>query len=346
MLMEEIASVNEPCGRPSISIVVPCFNEEQSLPNLYRELTGALATRPDLDYELVLVDDGSTDRTAQLLTELAITDGRVTVITLSRNFGHQAAIGAGLERASGDAVILCDADLQDTPEVMLLMVDRWREGADVVYAVRNHRQAAALKRMAYHTFYRLLNSVSEVDIPVDSGDFSLMDREVVDAINALPERNRFVRGLRAWVGYDQSPLPYDRPARRFGETKYSFTRLLRLAFDGIFDFSTKPLTLIFFLGLASSVISLAGFLFFLFHRLLGFKVLGHSPEEVPGITSVVLAVFFLGGVQLLAVGVVGEYIGRIYREVKRRPPFIVKSVNGQQIGRPARRSRGSAVAGP
>jgi len=185
------------------------------------------------------------------------------------------------------------------------------------------------KRVAYHLFYRVLNAVSEIGIPVDSGDFSLMDRKVVDAINALPERNRFVRGLRAWVGYRQSPLRYDRPARRLGRTSYSFARLLRLAVDGIFDFSTKPLTIIYLVGLVASVVSLGGFLFFLAHRLIGFKVFGHTPEEVPGITSVILAVFFFGGVQLLAMGVLGEYIGRIYREVKRRPPFMIKSINSQ-----------------
>ena len=346
-MVEGGVSTNDPSVGPMISIVVPCYNEEQSLPILYRELTSAFATRPNFDYELVFVDDGSTDRTAEILEGLAVANRRVTVITLSRNFGHQSAISAGLERASGDAVILCDADLQDTPEVMLQMINRWRDGADVVYAVRGRRQASAIKRAAYHVFYRLLNRVTDVGIPADAGDFSLMDRKVVDAINGLPECNRFIRGLRAWVGYDQYPLPYDRPARRVGESKYSLTRLLRLAFDGIFDFSTKPLTIIFFLGLASSALSVAGFAFFLAHRFIGFKVFGHSPEEVPGITSVVLAVFFVGGVQLLSVGVVGEYIGRIYREVKRRPTFIVKAVSGpaDRAG-PGRQSPGSGVAGP
>ena len=193
----------------------------------------------------------------------------MTVVTLSRNFGHQHAIGAGLAQASGDAVIVCDADLQDPPELMAQMVDLWREGADVVYAVRSSRQGSLMRRAAYRLFYRLLNSVSELDIPADCGDFSLMDRKVVDAIVALPERNRFVRGLRAWVGFVQIPLQYRRADRQLGKTKYSFARLLRLAFDGIFDFSTKPLTFIFFIGLVSSVLSLAGFVFFLAHRFIG-----------------------------------------------------------------------------
>ena len=313
-----------------ISVVVPSFNEEQALPVLYPALIDALSRPPRLKLEFVFVDDGSTDRTGEILAGFAASDPRVLVITLTRNFGHQPAVSAGLRYATGDAVIVCDADLQDSPEIMPAMIDRWREGADVVYAVRSHRDGGIFKRVAYHAFYRVLNAVSEIDIPIDSGDFSLMDRTVVDAINALPEGNRFVRGLRAWVGYRQLPLPYDRPARRLGRTNYSFAKLLRLAVDGIFDFSTKPLTIIYLVGLVASVASLSGFLFFLAHRVIGFKVFGHTPEEVPGITSVILAVFFFGGVQLLAMGVLGEYIGRIYREVKRRPPFIIKSMNSQE----------------
>ena len=330
--MEQRASTHEPPLRPLISVVVPCFNEEQSIPVLYRELDQVFATRADVDCRFVFVDDGSIDRTAEILEGLAGGDPRVTVVTLSRNFGHQHAIGAGLAQAPGDAVIVCDADLQDPPELMAQMVDRWRAGADVVYAVRASRQGSPLKRVAYRLFYRVLNSVSELDIPADCGDFSLMDRKVVDAIVALPERNRFVRGLRAWVGFVQTPLTYRRPDRQLGKTKYSFARLLRFAFDGIFDFSTKPLTFIFIIGLVASVLSLAGFVFFLAHRIIGFKIFGHTPEEVPGITSVVLALFFFGGVQLLATGVLGEYIGRIYREVKHRPSFIVKSISGSPPG--------------
>jgi polyisoprenyl-phosphate glycosyltransferase len=330
--MEKI-TLAKPSGRALISIVTPCFNEEQSLSTLYRELNRVFAPRTDIDCQFVFVDDGSTDRTAEILAGLSASDSRVTVVTLSRNFGHQPAIGAGLAQARGDAVIVCDADLQDPPEIMPEMVDRWREGTDVVYAVRSSREGNAVKRAAYHLFYRLLNSLSELQIPADCGDFGLMDRKVVDAINELPERNRFVRGLRAWVGYVQSPLAYHRPERELGKTKYSFSRLLRLAFDGIFDFSTRPLTFIFLMGLLSSALSLGGFAFFLAHRLIGFKVLGHTPGEVPGITSVVLAIFFFGGVQLLAIGVLGEYVGRIYQEVKRRPAFIVKAVNGLPVGR-------------
>jgi polyisoprenyl-phosphate glycosyltransferase len=184
--------------------------------------------------------------------------------------------------------------------------------------------------LAYWVFYRLLKLLAETEIPLDSGDFGLMDRKVVDAINALPERNRFVRGLRAWVGYEQTPLAYDRPARQFGESKYSLARMLHLALDGIFDFSTKPLSLIFFLGVVSSLLSFTAFIFYVIYRLVGFTIFGRSPADVPGFSTLILAIFFLGGVQLLAIGVLGEYVGRIYREVKRRPSFIVKDVNGAQ----------------
>jgi dolichol-phosphate mannosyltransferase len=284
------------------------------------------AQRADLRCEFVLVDDGSCDRTPQVLTELAASDRRITIVTLSRNFGQQAAFSAGLRQARGDAVILCDADLQDPPEAMLRMVEHWRNGAEVVYGVRAQRKESRLMRAAYYGFYRLLRSLSDIEIPADSGDFGLMDRKVVDAINGLPESNRFLRGLRAWVGYTQVPVVYERGKRIIGAPRYSIGKLVRLGFDGLFDFSTKPLTAIFVLGLMSSLLSLAGFVFFLLHRIIGFKVFGHSPADVPGMASIVLAVFFIGGVQLLATGVLGEYLGRIYSEVKHRPGFIVKSV--------------------
>lgn len=314
-------------AQPLISVVVACFNEEKALRVLYEALLSAFAGRADLRCEFVLVDDGSSDRTPEILAELTASDRRVTIVTLSRNFGQQAAFSAGLRQARGDAVILCDADLQDRPEAMLRMIEHWRDGADVVYGVRVQRKESRFMRAAYHGFYRLLRSLSDIDIPADSGDFGLMDRKVVDAINALPESNRFLRGLRAWVGYVQVPLIYERGERIAGAPSYSIRKLIRLGFDGIFDFSTKPLTAIFVLGLASSALSLAGFIFFLLHRIIGFKIFGHSPADVPGMASIVLAIFFIGGVQLLATGVLGEYLGRVYSEVKRRPGFIVKSVS-------------------
>jgi dolichol-phosphate mannosyltransferase len=324
------ANQADPSLLPLISVVAPCYNEEHALGALHQALTDAFATRSDIRYELVFVDDGSADRTPQILEKLALEDHHIVVVTLSRNFGHQAAITAGLSSARGQAVIVCDADLQDTPEAMLKMIDRWLDGADVVYGVRSRRKASVAKRVMYFVFYRLLRMLAEFEIPLDSGDFGLMDRKLVDIINAFPERNRFVRGLRAWVGYAQAPLVYDRPPRQLGDSKYSFTRLLHLALDGIFDFSTKPLSLIFYLGMASSLLSFGGFIFYLIYRLAGFTIFGRSPADVPGFTSLILAIFFLGGVQLLAIGVLGEYVGRIYREVKRRPNFIVKSARGAE----------------
>jgi glycosyltransferase involved in cell wall biosynthesis len=319
-----------PSPSPLISVIVPSHDEEDSLGALYCALTDALTARPDIRYEVIFVDDGSADGTPEILKRLASGDDHVVVVTLTRNFGHQAAITAGLAFAHGDAVILCDADLQDTPAAMMMMIDRWLMGADVVYGVRNRRKGSIVKRLAYWEFYRSLRLLAETDIPLDSGDFGLMDRKVVDAINALPERNRFVRGLRAWVGYEQAPLAYDRPARQFGKTKYSIARLLHLALDGILDFSTKPLSLIFCLGIASSLLSFTAFIFYVVYPLAGFTIFGRSPADVPGFTSLILAIFFLGGVQLLAIGVLGEYVGRIYKEVKRRPSFIVKDVKGAQ----------------
>jgi polyisoprenyl-phosphate glycosyltransferase len=322
-------------ARPNISIVIPCYNEELALNTLYEAVTTAFARRADLRYEFIFVDDGSRDHTPEILHALAARDRYVTVITLSRNFGQQAAFNAGLQEARGDAVILCDADLQDRPETMLKMVDCWQNGADVVYGVRSRRKEMIILRATYFAFYRLLKVLADIEIPVDTGDFGLMDRQVVNAINAMPERNRFMRGLRAWVGYTQVPLVYERQARIAGKPKYSLGRLARLALDGTFDFSTKPLAIVFFLGLIASIVSLTGFVFFLIHRLIGFKLFGHSPAEVPGITSVILAVFFLGGVQLLSIGILGQYVGRIYAEVKQRPGFIVKSLTSGQGAEPS-----------
>jgi dolichol-phosphate mannosyltransferase len=304
---------------------------------LYGALNATLASRTDIRRELIFVDDGSQDGTRATLEQWARHDPHLTIVALTRNFGHQPAVSAGLRQASGDAVIVCDADLQDAPEVMLSMIERWQQGADVVYGVRSRRSAPAMLRAAYFVFYRLLQSLSDIRIPIDSGDFGLMDRRVVDAINALPERNRFVRGLRAWVGYEQVALPYCRAARSTGKSSYSLSRLVRLALDGICDFSTKPLTAIFLMGMTTSLLSLAGMIFFLLHRILDFKLFGYSPADVPGFTSLVLAILFLGGVQLLAIGVIGEYVGRIYEEVKHRPNFLVKSVirGREQGGAPA-----------
>lgn len=314
-------------GKRLVSLVIPCFNEEAALGFLYEALSKRVLARDDVGFEVVFVNDGSSDRTAEVLQGLAERDPRVAVVTLTRNFGHQAAVTAGLIHARGDAVIVCDADLQDTPDTMMGMIDRWLEGAAVVYGVRTRRHEPLWARIGYFAFYRLLRYLAEFKIPLDSGDFSLMDRKVVDALNDLPERNRFVRGLRAWVGYEQVPLLYERGKRIAGKSKYPLRRMLGLAFHGIFDFSVKPLTAIFYIGIVAATLSLAGFLFFLLHRIIGFSVFGHTPADVPGFTTLVLAILFLGSVQLLAIGLLGQYIGRLYEEVKRRPTFLVDTVS-------------------
>ncbi len=226
---------------PLISIVVPCFNEQDVLPLTHRRLVGTLGSSPDFALEIVYVDDGSTDATPALLDDIMRSDRRIVIVPFTRNFGHQAAVTAGLLQAAGDAVVVVDADLQDPPEVVLTMIEKWRCGYEVVYGVRAARADAYPKQLAYLLFYRLLRLLADVDVPCDSGDFALIDREALDVFNALPERNRFVRGLRAWIGFRQIGIEYERPPRAAGTTKYSLLKLIKLSFDGIFSLSVKPL---------------------------------------------------------------------------------------------------------
>lgn len=308
-----------------LSVVVPCYNEEAVIELTHRSLVEVLGNQPDFSLELVYVNDGSRDRTEALLDEIAASNEQVRVISFTRNFGHQVAVTAGLEHARGDAVVVIDADLQDPPAVILDMVARWREGYEIVFGVRAKRlKESAFKKLTAAGFYRLFKMLADIDMPLDSADFSLMDRHVVDVLNDLPEKNRFIRGLRAWTGFRQTGVVYERAGRAAGESKYSFSSSLKLALDGIFDFSTKPLSMIFFFGIATSTLSLFGFFFFLAHRLIGFKILGYTSADVPGFTSLILAVFLFGGVQLISVGILGEYLGRIYQEVKLRPTYVVK----------------------
>lgn len=310
-----------------LSVVIPCYNEEAVLPLLEKRLSQALNSL-GLSWEVILVDDGSTDRTCEILLRLNTADPRYKVINFSRNFGHQAAIAAGLHYAGGNAVAVMDADLQDPPEILAQCIAKWREGYEVIYAVRRKRKEGLLKRAAYSLFYRLLKSVADVDIPLDSGDFCLMDRRVVETLRALPERNIFVRGMRAWVGFRQAGITFEREARAAGETKYPFRKLVRLAMDGIFSFSTLPLRLAVWLGLSTVCLCLFLSAFILAWRLIGFSFMGHTAQELPGWTGIALALFVFSGVQLLLLGIVGEYIGRIYTEVKSRPRWIVRAVAG------------------
>ncbi len=309
-----------------ISIVVPIFNEQDNLPVLHARLTQASKTWLD-DYELIFVDDGSVDNSLSMMREMAASDTHLNIVKLSRNFGHQAAISAGLQMAKGDAIVIMDGDLQDPPEELHHFLAKWREGYQVVYAIRTKRKENIFKRIAYKSFYRLLALISDIDIPLDSGDFCVIDRKVADVMrNLMPEQIRFVRGLRAYAGFKQIGITYERAARASGEAKYTFVRLVKLAFDGLFDFSAVPLRLASYLGFLVAIPSFLMGIFFIFHRVFDFKILGYSPADIPGMATLTTGIFFLGGVMLIILGIIGEYIGRIYVEVKRRPFFIIEEI--------------------
>jgi dolichol-phosphate mannosyltransferase len=314
---EEAAAGNAPT---LLSVVLPVFNEAAVIEMTHRRLIEVLGRLPGLDLEIVYVDDGSRDATPVLLQAFGTGDPRISVVTLRRNFGHQAAVTAGLRQAAGDVVVVMDADLQDPPEVVPAMLALWREGHEVVYGIRRERKEGLPKRLAYTAFYRLLSRIAEVEIPRDSGDFGLLDRRALNALETLPEHERFVRGLRAWVGGAQAGLPYERAARAAGRTKYTLDRLIKLALDGIFNFSVRPLRAILWLGLAVTLLALAG----LVAALAGWPAGGLGPGG--------LALALLGGVQLLSLGVLGEYVGRIFAEVKQRPTYLAKSVHHSRYG--------------
>jgi dolichol-phosphate mannosyltransferase len=327
--LSEIVSSGEPAlrrarvfeganGLPEISVVVPLYNEEENLAELYRRLVSSLEGL-DLSFELVFVNDGSQDATPRLLDGLQAGDRRVVAIHLSRNFGHQAAVTAGLDHAAGSAVIIMDGDLQDPPEVFGAFVQRWREGAEVVYAIRTKRKENCFKRCGYFLFYRLLRAISDIDIPLDSGEFCLMDRKVIDVLNHLPERLRFVRGLRTFVGFNQVGLTYERGAREAGQSKYSLRALLHLAVDGLVSFSGYPLRLVTYLGFLSAALAI-GLSVWAFVDAL-------SNQATPrGWASMIIVVLFMGAIQLLSLGIIGEYIRRIFLETKGRPTYIVRDV--------------------
>ena len=314
-----------------LSVVVPCFNEQEVLKHTHRHLINVLGENPEFDLEIVYVNDGSRDLTEAILFELADTDSRVKVISLTRNFGHQSAITAGLNYAVGDIVAVIDADLQDPPEVIISMIAKWREGFEVVYGVRTKRKEGLFKRLSYKTFYRLYRIFAQIEMPVDSGDFALLDRRVVDLLNSLPEKNRFIRGLRAWTGFRQTGLAYRRGVRAAGNSKYSFRKLLKLAFDGIFNFSTTPLTIIFIAGVTIAFLSVLAALVYIIARIENFNIFGSSPGDVPGFTTLILVILFFSGVQLISLGIIGEYLGRIYRESKMRPTYVIKEIRSGDL---------------
>ena len=308
-------------GAFRLSVAVPVYNEEEAIPLLLARLGAVLDALPGGPHEMVFVDDGSRDGSLALLRAAAAADPRVRAVSLSRNFGHQQAITAALDHATGDAVLVMDADLQDTPESIPEFVDLFRQGYDVVYARRVARKEAAWKRAAYYGFYRLAARLSTVPLPLDAGDFGLMSRRVVDLLRAMPERHRYLRGMRAWAGFRQIGVPVERAERGAGESKYSLRRLMGLAFDGIFAFSVIPLRA----AAAAGVLAMLLSALFALYSLVAKLFLGQSPQ---GFTALILVITFLSGVQLLFLGVIGEYLGRVYEEVKQRPTYVVGEVLG------------------
>ncbi len=314
---------------PLISVVVPIFNEEMVIPLLHDELFATLEPL-DSDFEIIYVNDGSTDASRELLLERQAADARVVVVDLSRNWGHQSALTAGLSVAAGDAVVLMDGDLQDPPGVIPALLAAWEQGAEVVVAQRRSRLDSGLRRLGFALFYRLLGYLSDFPIPLNAGIFGVLDRRAVDAINALSETNRYLPGLRAWVGFRTEVVLYDRRARAAGQPKQSFLRLLRYALDAIFSFSYKPLRLSLVVGLGVSLLALVYGAVLIVARLMNTGLFGIP--VVDGYTSTIVSILFLGGTQLVCVGILGEYIGRIYDEVKRRPLFVVRAVYRRERG--------------
>jgi dolichol-phosphate mannosyltransferase len=311
-----------------LSVAIPIYNELALLPELLHRVGAVLHELPGGPHEIVMVDDGSTDGSRQALLRAATTEARLVVVTLSRNFGHQAALSAAQDHVTGDVVVLMDGDLQDPPEAIPLLVRTHLEGYDVVYARRVRRKEGWLLRASYATFYRILARLSNVDLPVDSGDFGLMSRRVVEQLRRAPERHRYLRGLRAWAGYAQIGVTIERAARAGGESKYSVRKLIALACDGFFSFSVAPLRAAALLGFGAIVLSSLFALYAVVVRLL----LGKSPQ---GFTALIVVMTFLSGTNLLFLGLLGEYLGRVYEEVKRRPLYVVDQVVRSDVSDPA-----------
>ena len=306
---------------PILSVVAPCFNEEGVLHELYRRISQVLDGSGET-WELVLVNDGSRDRTPEIMRELHAQDERVKVVDFARNFGHQIAVTAGMDYAQGDAVVLIDADLQDPPELILEMLAKWREGYEVVYAIRAERKGETwFKEFTAKMFYRIIYKITDINIPMDTGDFRLMDRKVVNALKTMHEKHRFMRGMSVWVGFRQTGVKYVRAERYAGETKYPLKKMLKFAMDGITSFSYFPLQVATYFGFAAALLAVLGILVTIVLRLSG-------SHAFFGQATTLVSVLFLGGVQLICLGIIGEYLGRIYDEVKGRPLYIVREALG------------------
>ncbi|MCP9611059.1 glycosyltransferase family 2 protein [Coprobacter tertius] len=302
-----------------LSVIIPCYNEEEVIHTSYQRFTDVMRTN-SYDYELVMINDGSRDNTLNILTELAHKDKNVKVISFSRNFGHQNAVTAGLHNCTGDVAVIIDADLQDPPEVIPQMIETYvQEGSNVVYAVRNQRKGESLfKLLTAKMYYRTLNYLSDFSFPVDTGDFRLIDRQVINTFKKFPEKHKYLRGLFTWMGFKQTPFYYDRDERAAGKTKYSFGKMIKLASVGIFGFSKKPLKLAISLGSISMIFALGLVIWILYLQLFAVD------KVVPGWSSTIITILFLGGIQLFTIGILGEYIGNIFDETKNRPEYIIQ----------------------
>ncbi|MBE9181839.1 glycosyltransferase family 2 protein [Oculatella sp. LEGE 06141] len=325
---------------PLYSVIVPIYNEEANLPELYSRLSAVLDSL-DGTAELVFVNDGSRDRSLVLIRDLHQQDARVCYLSFARNFGHQIAVTAGLNFAQGRAVIIMDADLQDPPELIPQMVQQWQAGYQVVYAQRTKRQKESwAKRLLAYGFYRTLKRLADVDIPTDTGDFCLMDRQVVMVLNSMPERNRYIRGLRAWIGFRQTAIPFKRDPRFAGDVKYTFRKSLGLGIDGLVSFSKVPLRISTYIGLVSAAIALLMAVLVLYWRFF------EPNSRLTGFATITVAIFFLGAVQLISIGILGEYIGRIYEEVKGRPLYTLAELGGFQNITPKVANRYTSIDNP
>ena len=307
---------------PKYSFIIPIYNEEDTLVEMYRRVR-AVMDQMDGSVELVLVNDGSRDRSLSLMRELHEQDPQVCYLSLARNFGHQVAVTAGLNFVRGQAIVILDADLQDPPELIPALVEKWQQGYQVVYAQRTKRlRESWFKRLPAYVFYRLMRRLADVEIPVDTGDFCLMDRQVVDVLNTMPERNRYIRGLRSWVGLQQTSVYFEREPRFAGEVKYTFRKSLSLAVNSLVSFSKLPLRLSTYVGLLAAGAAVLMAVLVLYWRIVA------PASPLTGFASIMIAIFFLGAVQLVSIGILGEYVGRIYEEVKGRPLYVLSEVAG------------------
>lgn len=306
-----------------ISIVIPVYNEEAVLKNLIQRLAILIQNTTNYEFEVIFVNDGSKDKTLEILEEISKIEKRLKIISFSRNFGHQAAVTAGIKYVTGDAVVIIDADLQDPPELIPQMIELWEQGNEVIYGKRKKRKGeSAFKILSAKMFYKTLNALSDVEIPKDTGDFRLVDRKVIDVINQMPEHNKFLRGLFSWVGFKQYAFEYERQERKAGKTKYPFRKMMKLASDGIISFSTKPLKIVGGIGVLAIIISIG----ILIYSLISYAF--NLNQLAPGWTSIMVTITFLGGIQLLSIWIISEYIARIYDETKQRPEYIIdKKIN-------------------